>query len=86
MEQLERDSELYKTYVEKFAAQEQEFEKLREEIKALKADQAAKEKELEQYILGLNIDSVSYTHLDVYKRQISMRWGDADDCGRRHER
>lgn len=56
MEQLERDSELYKTYVEKFAAQEQEFEKLREEIKALKADQAAKEKELEQYILGLNID------------------------------
>ncbi|NLJ35977.1 MAG: hypothetical protein GX358_07100 [candidate division WS1 bacterium] len=56
MEQLERDSELYRTYVEKFAAQEQEFEKLREEIKTLKADQAAKEKELEQYILGLNID------------------------------
>ena len=26
--------------------------------------------------------SVSYTHLDVYKRQVWQRWGGSDSCGR----
>ncbi len=56
MEQLDRDSELYKSYVSKFAEQEKEFETLRGEIKKLKADQAAKEKELIAYVEGLNIE------------------------------
>ncbi len=55
MEQLDRNSDLYKSYVDKFAAQEKEFETLRAEIKKLKADLTAKQKELEDYILGLDI-------------------------------
>jgi len=55
MEQLDHDSELYKTYVTKFAEQEKEFEKLRGEIKKLKGDREAKENELRAYIEGLNV-------------------------------
>jgi hypothetical protein len=56
MEQLDHDSELYKSYVAKFTEQEKEFEKIRGEIKKLKGDRDAKEKELRDYIEGLNID------------------------------
>lgn len=56
MEQLDHDSDLYKTYVTKFAEQEKEFETLREEIKKLKADRAVKEKELADYVESLNIE------------------------------
>ncbi|HCU35524.1 MAG TPA: hypothetical protein DGT21_08715 [Armatimonadetes bacterium] len=56
MEQLDHDSELYKTYVSKFAEQEKEFETLRGEIKKLKADRAVKEKELTDYVESLNVE------------------------------
>ncbi len=56
MEQLDHDSDLYRTYVTKFAEQEKEFETLREEIKKLKADSAVKEKELTDYVESLNIE------------------------------
>ncbi len=55
MEQLDRASELYKSYVQKFAAQEKEFETLQAEIKKLKADMVTKHKALEDYIIGLDI-------------------------------
>lgn len=56
MEQLEHDSELYRSYVSKFAEQEKEFETLRGEIKKLQADRAVKEKELADYVESLNVE------------------------------
>jgi len=53
MEQLDHESELYKSYVQKFAAQEKEFETIQAEIKKLKADLTAKQKQSQDYIMGL---------------------------------
>jgi hypothetical protein len=55
MEQLDHKSELYISYVSKFAAQEKEFEGLQAELKKLRADKANKQKELEDYISGLDV-------------------------------
>jgi len=56
MEQLDRNSELYKKYVQKLTDQETEFEKLQAEIKQLKADEGKKLQEVQEYILGLNVE------------------------------
>ena len=55
MEQLDRKSELYISYVSKFAAQEKEFETLQGDLKKLRTDRAKKQKELEDYISGLDV-------------------------------
>ena len=55
MEQLDRKSELYISYVSKFAAQEKEFEGLQTDLKKLRADRAKKQKELDDYISGLDV-------------------------------
>ena len=56
MAQLDRQSDLYKKYVEKLTAQETEFEKLQGEIKALKASEKGQQDELSAYILGLSVE------------------------------
>jgi len=55
MEQLDRDSELYKRYVEKFTDQEDEYEKLQTEIKDLKTKRDDLNKQLQDYVMGLEI-------------------------------
>ncbi len=55
MEQLERNSDLYTSYVAKFTAQETEFEKLQGEIKQLNGDLTTKETALKSYIEGLDL-------------------------------
>lgn len=55
MRELDRNGELYKQYVEKLTRQETEFETLRGEIKVLTDQQAAKDKEIADYIAGLDI-------------------------------
>ena len=56
MEQLDRNSELYKKYVQKLTDQETEYEKLQAEIKQLKAEEEKRLKEVQEYILGLNVE------------------------------
>ncbi len=55
MEQLDHDSDLYKKYVAKLTAQEDEFDKVRGEIDALKIEQTKAQRELENFIGGLNV-------------------------------
>jgi chromosome segregation ATPase len=55
MRELDRASELYKQYVEKFTKQEAEFEALRTEIKDLTAKETAKQDEIANYVAGLDI-------------------------------
>ena len=55
MAQLDRNSALYKQYVEKFALQEAEFDKLREEARGLRENIDAKQKALQDYMMGLDI-------------------------------
>ncbi len=56
MEQLSRDADLYKRYVEKFDQQETEFEKLQGEVKDLKTKEATQLKAVQDYIEGLNVE------------------------------
>jgi hypothetical protein len=56
MEQLDRNSELYKRYVQKFTDQETEFEKLQGEIQALKAGEDKKLQEIQDFIVNLSVD------------------------------
>ncbi|NSW55669.1 MAG: DUF4139 domain-containing protein [Armatimonadetes bacterium] len=55
MAQLDRNSALYRQYVEKFTNQEAEFDKLREEARALRENIDAKQKALQDYLAGLDI-------------------------------
>jgi len=55
MRELDRQSSLYRDYVEKFTNQEKEFETLRAEMKQLREQLTAKMKALQDYIMGLNI-------------------------------
>jgi len=55
MEQLDHDSDLYKKYVTKLTAQEDEFDKVRGEIDALTTEQSKAQRELENFIAGLNV-------------------------------
>ena len=56
MAQLDRNSDIYKSYVKKFSDQEAEIEKLRDQIAELTAtgDRAA-EKSLDEYLMGLDL-------------------------------
>ncbi|MCD6361457.1 MAG: DUF4139 domain-containing protein, partial [Armatimonadetes bacterium] len=54
MKQLDHESDLYKKYVAKLTAQEDEFDKVRGEIDALKVEQSKAQRELENFIGGLN--------------------------------
>ena len=56
MEQLDRESELYKRYVDKFAAQETEYEQLQGDSKALQQQEDDQQKALEQFILNLSVE------------------------------
>ncbi|MBM3476732.1 MAG: hypothetical protein FJX75_25960 [Armatimonadetes bacterium] len=56
MEQLSRDSELYKRYVDKLTEQETEYESLQGEIKQLKAKETEQLKAVQDYIAGLNVE------------------------------
>ncbi|HEX3726253.1 MAG TPA: hypothetical protein VHV08_08420, partial [Pirellulales bacterium] len=55
MGQLDRASDLYKRYVQKFGAQEDAVEKLREQIQRLSADEARQRKSLDDYLTGLEV-------------------------------
>ena len=56
MAQLDRQSDLYKTYVTKLTAQETEFEQLQGDIKALQASEKTQQDALNAYILGLDVE------------------------------
>ena len=51
-----RNSELYNRYVSKLDQQETEIEKLRKEIETLKATEDRQKRELNDYLLGLDLD------------------------------
>lgn len=55
MAELDRQSQLYRQYVEKFTEQEQEFEQLRGEVRELRATEDEKRKAMQDFIMGLNI-------------------------------
>jgi hypothetical protein len=56
MRELDRQSELYRKYVDKLTEQETQLEKLSEELRALRAEEQDKEKALADYVAGLNIE------------------------------
>ncbi len=55
MQQLPRGSELQKRYIKKFTEQEDTVERLRTEMRELKAAVTQKEKELREYLEGLEV-------------------------------
>lgn len=55
MAQLDRASEIYKTYVKKFSDQETEIEKLRSQIGELTAQENQLRKALDDFMLGLDL-------------------------------
>ncbi|MGD9721122.1 MAG: hypothetical protein AB7O59_03590 [Pirellulales bacterium] len=55
MAQLDRNTDLYKRYVEKFGAQEDSVEKIRTQVDRLNADEAQLRRALDDYLLGLDI-------------------------------
>jgi DNA repair exonuclease SbcCD ATPase subunit len=56
MEQLDHESDLYKKYVDKLTAQEDEFDTVREEIDQLTQQRNGLQKELEDYIANLTVE------------------------------
>jgi hypothetical protein len=56
MEQLDHNSELYQMYVKKLTDQEKEFEQLQGEIKEIQAKEDTQQKDLDQFILNLNVE------------------------------
>jgi hypothetical protein len=56
MQQLDRDSELYRRYVKKFTEQEDQVEKLRGQIDSLAAELAKRQTELDAYLGDLSLD------------------------------
>lgn len=56
MERLAQNSELYNRYVRKLDQQETEVEKLRQEIETLKATGDAQQRELQSYLVQLDIE------------------------------
>ncbi len=55
MAQLDRNSDLYRRYVEKFGAQEDAVEKLRGEIKKLTEEETRQRDSLSEYLLNLDV-------------------------------
>jgi len=56
MKELDHASELYKQYVAKLTEQETQFDKLREEVRQLRAQEAEKQKALQDYVMGLELE------------------------------
>ncbi len=56
MAALDRTTDLYKRYVEKFTRQESQIETLREQIHKLQQQEAKARKELDDYLLGIRIE------------------------------
>jgi len=56
MEQVPRDSELYKRYIKKFTDQEDEVERLRNEIRELRAKARQQYQELEDFVSELELE------------------------------
>ncbi|HVX13008.1 MAG TPA: hypothetical protein VHC22_17625 [Pirellulales bacterium] len=56
MQQLERNSDLYRRYVKKFGDQEDEVEKLRAKIAELTKELAQQQTDLDAYLADLNLD------------------------------
>ena len=56
MQQLPRDSQLYKRYVNKFSEQEDEVERLRTETRELNAREMEERNLLKEYIMVLNVE------------------------------
>jgi len=55
MDRLDRNSDLYKNYVKKFTAQEEEVGKLGEQITAMTDQENGLRKALDEYMLGLDV-------------------------------
>ena len=55
MRALDRNSDLYRQYVQKLAQQEREIERARAEIERLQEQRARAQRELSEYIAGLNL-------------------------------
>lgn len=55
MAQLDRKSDLYNRYVKKFGAQEDEVEKLRQQIAEIQTELKTKQKSLDDYLAGLDL-------------------------------
>lgn len=55
MSALDRTTDLYKRYVEKFTRQEEQIESLRERMQKLQQQEAQARKELDDYLLGIEI-------------------------------
>lgn len=55
MGQLDRQSDVYKSYVKKFSDQEAEIEKLRGQISELQAREQSLRKALDEYLIGLDL-------------------------------
>jgi hypothetical protein len=55
MGQLDRTTELYKRYVQKFGTQEDAVEKMREQIQKLTAEEARQRQSLDDFLIGLEI-------------------------------
>jgi hypothetical protein len=56
MEQLDRNTELYGRYVKKFAEQEDLNDKLRSDINKLTVDEARQKRDLDDFLLGLDVE------------------------------
>jgi len=56
MKELDRQSELYRKYVDKLTAQETELDALREQVKTLRAQEQEKEQAIAKYISELNVE------------------------------
>ncbi len=55
MARLAQNSELYNRYVKKFDEQETEIENVRKEIETLKKTEAAQQKDMNDYLMGLDV-------------------------------
>ena len=56
MNRLSQSSELYTRYVKKLDQQETELENLRKEIEGLKNDEAKRQRDLNDYLLNLEVE------------------------------
>ena len=55
MAQLDRNSDVYKSYVKKFSDQETEIEKLRGQIAGLTAEETKLQGQLDEFLSGLDL-------------------------------
>ncbi len=55
MEELDRNTDLYKRYVQKFGTQEDEVEKLRSKVEQLTAEETKLHKALDDYLVNLDV-------------------------------